>query len=238
MSGVDMCEKYTELISAKLDGELSGAEELALEAHLASCPACRALAEELAAIHAAFPRLGEYQAPEGFARGVMDKIQEREGQKPKVVPLFKRPQIKALAGLAACAVLCVGLYQGVQMRDDPQVNARVTVNAQQEEGPAVGPAQFALDVPGTADGALEKQPRSEDTLQKAVAEAVLTLAALPEGAGLDEQWLADEEGRAFHIVTAEQVEALSALAQDQGIDLSLTGDPGDAERCILIIAED
>ena len=38
---MDRCERYTDLISARLDGELTGEEERELEAHLACCPACR-----------------------------------------------------------------------------------------------------------------------------------------------------------------------------------------------------
>lgn len=106
---MDSCERCTQLLSARLDGELTARETRELEAHLASCPECRALAEELEAIHAAFPRLEEIPAPEGFAQGVMERIREEAG--PKVIPLFRRPQFRALAGLAACAALCLGLYR-------------------------------------------------------------------------------------------------------------------------------
>src|SRR5690348_2950629 len=39
------CERAIELISARIDGELSAADEAALEGHLAECPACAAAAE-------------------------------------------------------------------------------------------------------------------------------------------------------------------------------------------------
>lgn len=41
------CEHYEELLSARLDGELTGEEAARLEAHLETCPHCRKLAEEL-----------------------------------------------------------------------------------------------------------------------------------------------------------------------------------------------
>jgi len=106
---MDSCERCTQLLSARLDGELTAREAQELEAHLARCPQCRELAEELEAIHAAFPRLEEIPAPEGFAQGVMERVREQAG--PKVIPLFRRPQLRALAGLAACAALCLGLYR-------------------------------------------------------------------------------------------------------------------------------
>ena len=41
------CEKVRGRLSESIDGQLSPAEEAALESHLAACPACRAFAEEL-----------------------------------------------------------------------------------------------------------------------------------------------------------------------------------------------
>jgi len=106
---MEHCERCTQLLSVRLDGELTAREAQELEAHLARCPECRALAEELEAIHAAFLALEDISAPEGFARGVMERIEAETT--PKVIPLFRRPQFRALAGLAACAALCLGLYR-------------------------------------------------------------------------------------------------------------------------------
>lgn len=108
---MDGCETMEVWLSLRLDGMLEPEEERELEAHLAVCPRCRALAQELEAVHTVFPQLEDCSAPEGFAQGVMERIGALE-QKPKVVPLFRRPQVRALAGLAACAVLCIGLYRG------------------------------------------------------------------------------------------------------------------------------
>lgn len=112
------CDKYLELLSARLDGALTEGEERALEAHLSACPDCRAAGAQLAVLQGAFPELEDIEAPEGFARGVMDRVRELETEK-KVVPLFRRPQFRALAGLAACLVLAVGLY-GASVRQDQE----------------------------------------------------------------------------------------------------------------------
>lgn len=106
------CEYYIELISAGLDGQLTEEQELELANHLVNCPACREIGVQLVAAHAAFTQMEEIPAPEGFSAGVMNRIRAEEAKKPKVVPLFRRPQFKAAAGLAACAVLCVGLFRG------------------------------------------------------------------------------------------------------------------------------
>ena len=41
----------------------------------------------------------------------MERVRE-DARPAKVVPRWRRPQWKAAAGLAACAVICVGLYYG------------------------------------------------------------------------------------------------------------------------------
>ena len=109
------CDKYLELLSARLDGALTVEEERELEEHLANCPGCRAAGAQLAALQGTFPELEEIEVPEGFTQGVMDRI--RAEGRPKVIPLFKRPQVRALAGLAACLVLVAGLY-GVSRRQE------------------------------------------------------------------------------------------------------------------------
>ena len=43
------CETATNLISSRIDGEIAAADQIALEEHLATCPACRATMEALSA---------------------------------------------------------------------------------------------------------------------------------------------------------------------------------------------
>lgn len=101
------CEQMTDLLWAFLDGELTAQEEEQMHAHLEQCADCRALLEQLQTLRTSFSDLEEIPAPEGFADGVMRRIKAES--KPKVIPLFKRPQIRALTAMAACAVLFVGL---------------------------------------------------------------------------------------------------------------------------------
>ena len=65
MEPVD-CERCAELLSARLDGELSGQETQELEAHLGQCPECRALAGQLDQVELGFKGLEELEAPEGY----------------------------------------------------------------------------------------------------------------------------------------------------------------------------
>ena len=97
--------KYLELLALSLDGELSEEERQELE----KVSGHEEVEAQLAALQAAFCELEEIPAPEGFAQGVMERI-KAETPKDRTIPLFPRPQFRALAGLAACAVLAVGLY--------------------------------------------------------------------------------------------------------------------------------
>ena len=82
------CDEIVELISASLDGELCAAEQAALDEHIACCPACSALLDDLRALHTAVADLEEVPAPTGFAEAVMSAIAaETEQKKPdNVIP--------------------------------------------------------------------------------------------------------------------------------------------------------
>lgn len=95
------CERAWELLSQQLDEPLSPQEKQELEEHLAACPSCRKDKEELELLDQALRNLGEIQAPADFTQRVMAQMQQQTQSKPKVIPLWRRPQVRALAGLAA-----------------------------------------------------------------------------------------------------------------------------------------
>ena len=68
------CEEYAALISAWLDGELNEEETGRLQAHLFTCPGCRAYLADLKAMGRAFPSLEEVEVPEDFTASVMARI--------------------------------------------------------------------------------------------------------------------------------------------------------------------
>ena len=97
------CEEYTLALSAFVDEELNDAERAEILAHLEVCEGCRAYLAELAAMHAAFDEMEEFDAPEGFLGGVMARVRET----PK-----KRTHRTAWVSLAACAALAVVVLGG------------------------------------------------------------------------------------------------------------------------------
>ena len=168
------CERAWELLSQQLDEPLSPQEKQELEEHLAACPSCRKDKEELEQMDQALRNLGEIQAPADFTQRVMAQVQQTQS-KPKVIPLWRRPQVRALAGLAACALLCIGIYRSLPQ--DGNLSGGMVTSGQgevssQSAGTADGsqsdsatqygvdPAQAPDD--GGSDPASVPQPRTAD----------------------------------------------------------------------------
>ena len=244
------CARYVELLSARLDGELTPAEERELEEHLEVCPACRALEGQLSVLHGSFAALEETPAPAGFAQGVMDRIRAQE-HRPKVVPLFRRPQVRALAGLAACALVCIGLYQGGVWQtgtgtadaDGAGVSAYGVVGAQANLA-EIDPADEEAPKTALYDAAprvnTSLAPTEGEVAGQAV-DAVLMLDVLPQGAdsvlGEDIAWQTDEAtGQRFCFVTRAQLEELEQLARTAEVSAQLTEyGEGGGGRCALVL---
>ena len=109
------CDEIVELISASLDGELTAAEQTALNEHIACCPACSALLDDLHTLHTAAAGWEEVPAPAGFTRRVMDAVAAESARETKdnVIPF---PSGKAKSGYwkkwtvsaAAIAIVVLG----------------------------------------------------------------------------------------------------------------------------------
>ncbi|MCI9294089.1 MAG: zf-HC2 domain-containing protein [Lawsonibacter sp.] len=255
------CDKYLELLALRLDGPLSVEEERALELHLNACPDCRAAGAQLAALQGTFPELEEVSAPEGFARGVMDRIQEETS--PKVIPLFKRPQVRALAGLAACLVLAVGLYgasrphnldktekmdvtarsfnrnASVEDGEGPLVNATL-VGPDSEEVPQIA-AYAAPGAQGLGKAVPDSPVDTERTLVPPEADVALILDRLPDGAaelipsGVTVSHDVESGADVYTWLTAEELAAIEALAFEQGLLPGTTEGAPAPGRCALIV---
>ena len=96
------CEYFEELIGAALDGELTGAEEAALRAHLAECEACRAFAAALEAVSGAAER-GLPPPPAELTEKIMGAVRGEAAKKKtgKLVPIARWARPAALAAAAA-----------------------------------------------------------------------------------------------------------------------------------------
>ncbi len=96
------CEEYAALLDCYVDGELSPEEMARVQAHLDTCPGCRAYVDDALAIRAALPGVEETEVPEGFAEQVLEAVRSREAA---AKPRRKTPWMKVLVPLAACFAL-------------------------------------------------------------------------------------------------------------------------------------
>lgn len=229
------CEQCAELLSAQLDDMISQEENKALEAHLAKCPEYRQLAYDLEQLHKAFADIQEAQPPARIVQGVMARI-AKERRRCSV--------FKTLAGLAACAVICVGLYGAAQTRQSPeQPIVQAAVSTYSELAPAGGEAADKNTVPRIAAGP-EAAPAQEDTQLGKAAPApslLLVLDAMPEGAGdllPPETAVAHstEDGSdTYAPLTREQLDSVAVLAENQGISADWISQDRVEGLCALVI---
>lgn len=225
---MERCERFEELLSQRLDQPLLPEEERELEDHLARCPRCRALAEDLEQLCGQFACLEELPAPEGFAHGVMDRIralepepapaEKPEGRKeeteptemPKVVPL-RRPMprwARTAAALAACCVLGFGVYQaGLIDQISPAAQSGESAGASDSV------AAYAAPAPGEDEetsGAAAALPAPEEGQQPVYD----SRAQQGAGAGTEEEDHASPQKR-----TAQAPVHSQTAAQDQPVTM-------------------
>lgn len=100
------CEACLELISARLDGELTAEESVALTTHLQQCPACRAIVRDMEGLHSALSGLDQVDAPAELSLNVISKIKTERSA-------AHRRFVRRISSLAACLLLCVGVLRVV-----------------------------------------------------------------------------------------------------------------------------
>ena len=240
---MERCERFEELLSQRLDQPLPPQEERELEDHLARCPRCRALAEDLEQLCGQFACLEELPAPEGFAQGVMDRIRALEpepapAEKPEVpeekagptednvIPLRRQTPrwARTAAALAACCVLGFGVYQAGLID-------QISPAAQSGESAGVSDsvAAYAATAPGEDEetsGAAAALPAPEEGQQPVYD----SRAQQGAGAGTEKENHASTQKR-----TAQAPVHSQTAAQDQPVTMppslndgqNAAGDAGD-----------
>lgn len=225
------CTYYLELMGQSLDDELTQDGQHSLMAHLESCPDCRLQYQQLCEIHSAFSSWEEQEVPEGFSRGVMEQIRQLDspsGQKTKIIPFWKRPQIKALGSIAACAALCLGLWRITASGSHPSASVQADAAAETQAKSAYTSVPQLADTEGQ-HSAQKDIPLPSELVQQIIdmtgtkPGTVLVLESVPEE--LDGTWYSAEEGLAFLLVDTDQPSALAQqLAPHAQLSLTLEGD--------------
>ena len=137
------CEKYQELISAMLDGELTESEQAQVEAHIKDCDECRAMYEVFAAVGGVLAT--DEDVPDTLHSGIMEKVNaaaKANKTQRKIIRL--RPILAA----AACLVVVVGTALALKGNLPGMKSA-------ESEAPAAADAPMMMAISGAArsDGA-------------------------------------------------------------------------------------
>ncbi len=161
------CEEYGLLISAFLDGELSGDEKAEVAEHLAVCPVCQQYFDDLVAIHDVLEQ-EEAPVPEGFADRVMDQVRAT----PRNRPVIRFPHWRQWTALAACCavvLLAVWTLPSWSARKSGEAEeTTVYQEAAYDEAVPAPAGEPVAQASGGADSAdsLEMKPAEEETGQE------------------------------------------------------------------------
>lgn len=102
-------EYFEQLVSNSLDGTLTDSEREKLEEHLAECPSCAALKQDLEQMRAWFAE--EVETPEGLHEGIMQKL-EQETKLRVVQPEKPVRRMPVFTMVAAAAVVVLVVLDG------------------------------------------------------------------------------------------------------------------------------
>ncbi|MCM1149085.1 MAG: zf-HC2 domain-containing protein, partial [Butyricicoccus sp.] len=168
------CEKYREMISAMLDGELDAGEGERLIAHLSSCAECRELYELLSSVTGSEVwQLPE--VPEGLHGHIMSGVRAAAAEKKKSARVMR---LRPLAVAAACLAVIVGVVFGVprvfRMGSSGDSGAgafNTSVSANSGAAPAshdnAGTDTAAADVPADSAGEDQSMPAADSDFEGA-----------------------------------------------------------------------
>lgn len=77
MQNAMTCQKIEILLSAYIDGEVTGEEKHLVDTHLQQCAACRTLLAEFSQLHLLYQDLEERAAPRDFRQRVTQRLETR-----------------------------------------------------------------------------------------------------------------------------------------------------------------
>ena len=171
------CDEIVELISASLDGELTASEQTALDEHIACCPACSALLDDLRALHTAAAGWEEVAAPADFTRLVMDAVAAESARETKDnVILFPSRKAKRsywkkwTVSAAAIAIVVLGAVSAPSLmgnfsRKDAVAESADMAYARNDSSPSEALMDVAEDQAvyyvTDADSAIKAQSKTE-----------------------------------------------------------------------------
>lgn len=191
------CEEALELLSGHLDGANTQEEETQLQAHLASCPACRAILEAYEAVDSGLASL-QAEPPAELVSGVMEAVRQ-ESSTAKKIRRFPTRGIAATA-VAAALLLVIGTTYL------PELNRN-----QESQATLPDTVSYAADTPVEDTSSLSKAMPADSESEESA-------DAVPDAAFSEEPVEADDET----VSTAPQTDTVTVTAQSPNTQTSGT----------------
>ena len=226
------CDKYMEMASLYVDGELSEDDLPELLTHLESCAECRRYYEAYKAVSGA---LDETPAPEGFAASVMSGVRASVGQKKtetekKPRGFRRRPAIARYAALAACLALVIAA--GVKLASpagDGRTNGESSPAGFSITAADSNSAQPQAQYDGAQTGGATSKPADKSAKPASAGSSCdRDIDAIFVESGLEDGRLLDEEGidRALALLHFGGEELDEAPERDADYTMSVDGGAG------------
>jgi hypothetical protein len=177
------CEQFENRLADYLEGDVSPAERIALDAHVDSCERCGALVHDLRAISATAAALPPIEPPAHVWEGVRSRI----GADVVSIDTRRRRWMPMLRGLAAAVVLVVASSSVTYMmtRPDGATGAATTAST-----------GAPIDEPGVEQAPDDVELVDADTVTDADAGSDRRLASVGAGDGIFPNTPAAPEDRA------------------------------------------
>ncbi|MEW5923606.1 MAG: zf-HC2 domain-containing protein [Candidatus Zixiibacteriota bacterium] len=127
------CEYFRELMSARLDGELSTDEERQLAEHLAGCPSCRETADQLTELKDSLGSDTPEKMPIGLEKAIFEKTVQKPARKSSLREFiggyYRVPRGLAWAVLVLFILLAVNSFRGIST---PVVEEKVVIESSEQ----------------------------------------------------------------------------------------------------------
>lgn len=198
------CDKYLEMISLYVDGELDEDSAAQLREHLEECQECRKYYEAFSIIS---QNIEETQAPEGFASEVMGALRESGGRQAVGAASgnnarkrkLTRSTVGRFAALAACLALVVA------------AGVKVAFPGAESNASGGDPVQFAATgACGDEDGVSDRA--AEEHISGAEVQLVPESASSDYSGSIDAITVSDGE-TVTRIVDEAEIETLAAILE-------------------------
>lgn len=208
------CEYYQQLISQRLDGELTAAQEHELAEHLSRCADCRAVDAAFRALSEGFGGCAE-EAPETLCENVMGEIHRENIRKNN--KSSSRTWRSLLATAACFALICAAAAAALPMLFNAGTSSA---------------ASMAAEVPNETAGSAADAAMPAEAVPEDEPESAMIQRAKEDGAMLYVAGSANGAGAALYSVSDDELNRLVEMLSDGATEAAIPEAEAD-ESCIV-----